>query len=193
MLKLITLHTIDEIFKEVQCPLGALEKMLYLNCIVHHFRNLEPTSSNSVAFDIPTTEIPNYTTYERQFKELEKAGLVEVNPFSIHFINHWGAKIDRTQLRQTKSGFMGDLPVENAEQLKKELVENEYMYELMAMKHKFSREDYIRLIDMFIAEQMAVSKKYANLNDCFKHFMFWIPLQKNRMPNEKKSNKILGE
>jgi len=193
MLKLITLHTIDRIFQGVSSPLGAMEKMLYLNCLVHHFRPLEATESNAVAFDIAKSEIPNFVSYERQFLELEKAGLVEVLPFTIHFINHWGATIDRTQLGKSKSGFLGDLPVENAEQLKKELLENDYMYEMLAMKHRLNRNEYNKLIDMFIAEQMAVSKKYYNMNDCLKHLMFWIPLQKNRMPNEKKSIKILGE
>lgn len=193
MLKSITLHTIDKIFAETEAPIGSLAKMLYLNCLMHHFRNLEPTASNSVAFEIPIMDIPNYKRYEILFDELMKAGLVEIRPLSIFFVNHWGSHIDKMDFQKTPNDVVVGLHFTNAEQVIKEIVENDYLFELLAMRHKFKREQFEKLVKMFVTEQIAFGKKYYNVNDMLKHFTFWIPQNHQRGSVEKKQNKLLGE
>lgn len=193
MLKLITLHTIDQIFTHTHAPVGAGAKMLYLNCLMHHFRPLNPSASNLVAFELPISEIPNYGKYELMFEELNRAGLVELRPLTVFFINHWGSHIDKTIIPRQPYDFMGDLGVADKQALIKEFVENDYLFELVAMKHRINRQVYEKLIQVFVTEQVALNKKYVNLNDCFKHFLFWTPSNLPRATVEKKQNKILGE
>lgn len=88
---------------------------------------------------------------------------------------------------------MGDLGVADKQALIKEFVENDYLFELVAMKHRINRQVYEKLIQVFVTEQVALNKKYVNLNDCFKHFLFWTPSNLPRATVEKKQNKILGE
>jgi len=193
MLKLITLHTIDCIFAHAHAPVGAGAKMLYINCITHHFKPLPPTASNMVAFEIPISEIPNYHRYELLFEELNRAGLVELRTYTVFFINLWGCHIDKSSLQKQPFDFMGDLGVADKDALEKEFMENDYLFELVAMKHKIDRQHYAKLVQVFVTEQVALNKKYYNLNDCFKHFLFWTPTNLPRTIVEKKQSRLLGE
>ena len=98
MLTVINLYTIDKIFEEAESKITPLAKMLYINCIIHHFRDKKPTVASAVAFDLFMNDIPDYKRYEKLFEELHKGGLVIIGDTRVSFPNLWGKHIDRSML-----------------------------------------------------------------------------------------------
>jgi hypothetical protein len=197
MLTVINLYTIDKIFNEdAEIKLSTMAKMLYVNCLTHHFKGKTPTVSNAVAFDIFKNDIPNYMKYERVFEELHKAGLVVVGINAVSFVNCWGKHIDRSLLdKVSPQEYVAGFQFQTPEQFKDELLKNQTLYELTAMKHKISKRQLETLIELFVKEQTTFDKKYQNFADCIKHFTYWIPhnLDKTTKENIKSSSKLLGE
>lgn len=196
MLKLINLFVIDKIFSEcVISNIGARAKMLYINCLMHHFRNKKATTIDSVSFSIRIVEVNNYYNFYPDFVELEKAELVVLENESIKFINLWGKYIDKSQLDKISiDEYVGmyekRLPSVYLDNLKG----NIKLYELIQMKHKVSIEKINALLELFVKEQEAFNKLYDNENDVAKHFSFWIQNNLNKVQSEtvKTGAKILG-
>lgn len=197
MLTVINLYTIDKIFNEdAEIKLSTMAKMLYVNCLTHHFKSKTPTVSNAVAFDIFKNDIPNYNKYERIFEELHKAGLIVVGINAVSFINCWGKHINRSLLdKVSPQEYVAGFQFQSPEQFKEELQKNQTLRELTAMKYKISSRQLEALIGLFVTEQTTFDKKYHNFADCIKHFTYWIPHNLDKTTNEhvKSSAKLLGE
>ena len=196
MLTVINLYTIDMIFADCgDVKLKPLTKMLYINCLMHHFRDKKPTVANAVAFSIFISDIPNYDTYEKMFQELHKAGLVIIGISDVRFENVWGKHIDRTKLdKVSPQEYVAGFSFAKASGFKEDMLKSDSLIELLQMKYKISRKQIETLISLFIKEQDAFEKQYSSYADCTKHFTYWIPnnISKAQSETVKTGAKILG-
>lgn len=198
MLKLISLHTIDMIFEGAEYSLSPKAKILYINCLMHHFRAKEATEVNSIAFEMFEEDFKDFYKYKANFQELHKAGIIEMTYGKLIFHNKWGQHIDRTKL----SAPIGEQKVNGysfneVEVYESELKSSDSLIELAMMRNKIAKPDVMNLMDLFIKEQKAFGKKYNSFSDCAKHFTYWAQPKSNQMPKEtskqvKSNGKILG-
>jgi hypothetical protein len=180
MLKLISLWTLNKIFDRAKIQIGGMAKMLYINCLMHHFQKLEGTLENSVAFEIFDSEL-DYDKYEKYFVELHKAGLVDIRQHSIYFENHWVNFIDISQLSNSIHSFKDRLI--NSIDLRNHILKN----------HKLEESQFQYFLKNFIDEQIAIGKTYNDYKDVSSHLFYWIGKRKKSPNNQKpKSNSILG-
>ena len=198
MLKLINLYVIDKIFSELESKISPKAKMLYINCLTHHFREKSATVINAVAFDMFEEEFGDFSKYKTAMQELHKAGLIEIGLNKIAFHNSWGRHIDRSQLEKVNpTEYVAGFAFNGVEHYEKDLSANIRIFEICQMKYGISRENTIKFMELFIKEQKAFDKKYTNLSECIKHFTYWLPNQIKQSPKEqsksvKSQGKILG-
>ena len=197
MLTIINLYAINKIFTEdAQADLSPLAKMLYINCLTHHFKDKQPSVANAVAFDIFINDIKGYDKFQHYFEELHKAGLVAITFDRVSFANAWGRHIDRSKLNNVNPNtYVAGFTFSSPEEFKNELIGNRGLLELSGMKYKINERQVEFLITLFVKEQTTLEKKYINLADCTKHFIYWIPANIDKAPKEnvKSTNKLLGE
>lgn len=197
MLTVINLFTIDKIFNGVATTkLTTSAKMLYINCLTHHFREKKPTIVNAVAFEMFKNDIPKYEKFQKVFEELHKAELIIIRDDAIGFVNTWGQYIDRKQLEKVNvDTYVAGFSFEGVNAFIEEMRKNTGLHELCAMKHKISTRQVEALLDMFQKEQISIDKKYCGYSDCAKHFINWIPNNSSKVPQEnvKSKSKLLGE
>lgn len=171
---LITFEVIDKIFEnKAEFTLTSMSKMLYINALFAHFKNKEATEKNLIAFEIFYSDIKNFKKWEKNFQELHKARLVTIYDKCIIFNNVWGSYIDRSEINQVKNAQY-ESSLKDAEAFKQSLVNNQTMFEVTGMKHRISKENMLKMIDAFIAEQMVVKNKYLNESECTRHFIHWV-------------------
>ena len=197
MLTIINLYVINKIFTEdAEVGLTPLAKMLYINCLTHYFKDKTPSVANAIAFDILITDIKRYESFQNCFNELDRAGLVAITFDRVSFTNAWGRHIDRSKLINVNvNNYVGGFTFTSPEDFKKELIGNRGLIELAGMKHKLNERQVESLVIMFVKEQTTLQKKYINLADCTKHFIYWIPSNLDKAPKEsvKSTSKLLGE
>lgn len=191
ILKHINLFVIDEIFKnEAKAKISVYSKMLYINCLTHHFTNKEAYITNLSEFELNKTSIPNLVNYIDLFNELVDARLVVHKYDSYLFLNVWTKYMDISRMNNdvfmAKSFTCMDFndQMYNAHQL----------IELCAMKNKIAKQQVIKLMKLFFDEQSALQTKYPNEQECKKHFLYWIAYNKDKVSSEsvKSTSKILG-
>lgn len=195
MLNLINLYVIDKIFSESEYKISTNSKMLYINCLIHHFRDKKPTVSNAVAFEIFISDIPNYEKYDKQFQELHKANLIVIGLKSIVFNNTWGKHIDRSKLDKVNPmEYVAGFSFQGIEAFQKELYDNDSLFELCEMRYKINKVQTKKLMELFIKEQVTFKKTYNNFSDCIKHFTMWVGKNLDKAPKDtvKSQGKILG-
>jgi len=185
MLTVITLNTINKIFDEVaEVKLSNTAKCLYLNCLTHQFKDKKPTVANAVAFEIFISDIKNYQNFEAAFQQLHKAKLVVIDNMFVRFQNCWGKFIDRTRLdKVSPDEFVAGFSFDKAGKFKNDMLTSGSLLELTQMKHKITEQETKQLIQLFVKEQDTLEKKYSSLQDCTRHFIYWLP------NNIKKDNK----
>jgi hypothetical protein len=197
MLHIINLFVIDKIFTEAaEISLSPMSKMLYINCLTHHFSDKPCSVSSAIAFEIFEDDIKGYDKYRRYFQELNKAKLVTIGIRVIVFNNVWGKYIDRSKLNSVSpEKYVAGFSFRPVNDFKEDLLKSTQLVELAQLKYKLSKVQIKKLVEIFIAEQITFDKKYTNLSDCIKHCTFWIGLNAQRVPaeNVKSSGKILGK
>lgn len=197
MLHIINLFVIDNIFSEVaQTKLSPLAKMLYINCLTHHFRGKECNVASAVSFQIFQNDVKDYEKYRKAFEELHKAQIVTIGSNAIIFNNVWGKFIDRSKLSKVApEKYVAGFQFQPITDFKNELLKSSQLIELSQMKYKLTKKQIEQLIELFIVEQMTFEKKYTNLSDCIKHCSYWIGINADLVPKEnvKSSGKILGK
>lgn len=189
--KHINLHVLEEIFsKEAKVKPNVYARMLYINCITHHFKNKEPYITNLSEFTLLKDSIPNLPNYIHLFTELVKANLIKEQKDSYLFFNVWTKHMDISRMNNdvfmAKSFTCMDFndQMYNAHQL----------IELCAMKNKIGKAQVIKLMQLFFNEQSALETKYPNEQECKKHFLYWIAYNKDKVSYQsvKSQGKILG-
>ena len=173
MLSLISLETIDKIFEaRSSSKLKSKHKSLYINCLFKHFRGLEATEVNALAFSFNKKDIPNFEKYESQFIVLHEVKVVYITEKEVDFLNVWGEHIDRTLLKaQTENGFNNPI----YETMERELKQNQSLIGLIGMKQRLNPQQVHDYIEIFVKEQEAMNTKYRDISECTKHFIYWIP------------------
>jgi hypothetical protein len=63
MLKVINLYVIDRIFMECDSKISPKAKMLYINCLTHHFKEKSPLVSNAVAFEMFEEDFGDFSRF----------------------------------------------------------------------------------------------------------------------------------
>jgi hypothetical protein len=193
---LFTFEIIDNIFKhKAEIEIKSMSKMLYINILMAQFKDKEANEKNAMAFEIFYDDIKNYKRWENNFKELHKARLLTIGDKFITVHNSWGTYIDRSQITDLKNAQYATSLID-AEHFKQNLVNNQTMFEVTGMKHRLSKENMLKMIDQFIAEQMVVKTKYLNESECTRHFIHWISKNStNPMQSviKSKSSKIIGK
>jgi hypothetical protein len=192
MLKVFTLYIIDRIFSE-ECfkKPTPLAQILYINCITHHFRNLEAREENANSFEMPLKEFPNFEKHKKQLVNLEEEGLVDVNAERILFYNVWSKYISKSQLDIS----LQSVTLFGVDEYKQELYDSDNLIELSSLKYKISETQVKKLIDLFVVEQREYNKKYQSYGECVKHLTYWMGLNHHKTPKEtiKSNNKMLGK
>jgi hypothetical protein len=194
MLSAITLEVIDKIFsKHTMTKLGASTQMLYINCLMKHFRKLECKEENAKQFPLFTTEFPNYEVWKAKLVDLHHAGLVSIMGDTIFFINHWGQYIDRTVYEKSETLIGFDL--KTAESFEQELKNSQSLLNLCAMRHQATPSQVQQLLDLFIYEQNALGTKYLDEGAIKKHFLNWFPknLEEIKKKRVNSQTKLLGD
>jgi hypothetical protein len=196
MLTVLNLYVIDKIFNEESTtPLRPMTKILYINCLTYQFKEKKPTVSNAIAFEIFIKDIPNYDKHERAFVELHKSSLIAIGLKTVVFNNVWGKHIDRRKLDKVDPmEYVAGFSFHGAMTFKKELYENQSLFELCGMKYKINEMQVKRLIELFIKEQSTFEKTYSNFSDCIRHFTMWAAKNLDKVPKEivKSNGKLLG-
>jgi len=195
MLTVINLYTIDKIFENAKGKLSPMTKMIYINCLMHYFRDKKSTVANAVAFELFEEDFKDYEKFKKNMQELHKAGLVTIGIKSIVFNNMWGQYIDRRQLEKVNvEEFVAGFSFREPKAFKEELLKSGSLYELCSMKYKLGKGQVQKLIDIFILEQTTAEKTYQNFSDCIKHFSNWAGKNTDQAPKEivKSTGKILG-
>lgn len=198
MLKVINLYVIQMIFEDSQEKLSPRAKMLYINCIMHHFRNKEAKVNNAISFEMFEEDFGDFSRFRVPMQELHKAGLIEIGVNKIAFHNTWGKHIDRSQLEKVDAmEYVAGFAFNGIEHFKSDLINSNSIVELASMKYSIKKEDLPQLIELFIAEQRAFDKKYSGFSDCIKHFTYWLPNNIKKLTTQtpttvKSKSKILG-
>lgn len=191
----ITLTVIDKIFTEKsEKELRPLTKILYINVLTHHFKNLEANEKNLSAFDMFSDKL-QYSKFETNYKELHEARLITIGQTFITFNNVWGSYIDRSSLNEIKKATY-ESSMKTAEFFKEEMLKNQSMFEVIGMKHKLTRITLLKMIEIFITEQKAIQNKYENASEVTKHFIHWSGSYASKIHTTpevvKSNNKIIG-
>ena len=190
---LITLTIIDKIFTEkATTELKPLTKILYINILTHHFKTLEATEKNLFAFEMPKDKL-QYEKFKDYYRELFYAKIVNLEEQSIIFNNVWGSYINRN--------ILNNLEIDSSEQVSKPAIyfkdiigNSQSVFDLIAMKHRWTRMYYLKVVELFFTEQSAIQTKYNHENDCKRHFINWCDKNYNKLnlnPNGTQT-KILG-
>lgn len=189
--KHITLYVIDRIFTiEAKKILNAHAKMVYINCLSNHFKNLDAYISNLGDFFVDTSNIPVFDTFKPLFDELFDAGLIEISEGGYIFKNKWSAHMNLSALPKEKPHSRITL-----QEWHTRLSGSEEFIEICGMKNRISLSEVRTLLQLFITEQKALSMEYANEVECKKHFMNWIPfnVDKQKKKTVVSKGQILGK
>lgn len=196
MTTVINLYVIDKIFnEEAKVKLSSASQALYINCLMHHFRNKPATFNSAMAFNIFKDDIKNIDYWNKEIIQLHKAGLITVDINTITFNNSWGKHIDRTLLdKENNNEYNPGMSIKLASGWKNDLLNSSQLYELTVIKHKITKVNFIKLIELFVKEQDAYDKKYNNFSECARHFNYWVVNNVDKVPKEivKSNGKILG-
>lgn len=185
MLKIINLFVIESIFNnEAQHKLSAMSKMLYINILMHYFKDKKANVANVCAFELNEKDFSDYDKFKKYVLELQKAQLVTIDGETIAFNCAWSKYIDRTQLEKITPGeYIGLLNFHDITEYTERLLEDRNLYELSAMRYKLNRESTKAAIELFIKEQETVEKKYTNVSECIKHCIYWVGKNTDKVQN----------
>ena len=164
MLDAITLATLEKIFKErAEQQISSMSKMLYTNCLIGRFRELPLNEKNAQGFEMFLVEIKNYSQWEKRFIELHRAKLITITDTMILFHNHWGTFIDKNIFNE-KNNTEYTEQKKFAEEFYDEMLQSKSITDLVSMRNKWSKNQLIKALDLFMIEQMATENKYDTLS-----------------------------
>lgn len=166
MLQVITLYTIEKIFEHIK--VSTRGRLVYLSCLIDHFRELESTQENAGAFEKSKTEL-KYDTFKNSFNELNNMQIIEVLEDTVKFNNMWGKHINWDGLK------MGDNKLEkksiSTTDAKNIIMESERTRELLGMKYRVKAVQYQEMVMLFLAT--TEFEKYKHEGALLSHFIHW--------------------
>lgn len=187
MLKHFNLFVIDKIFTvEAATRISAASKSLYVNCLIHHFKDKKPIATETVSFKIYIAEIPKYETFKLFFEELQLAKLVVISELEITFLSVWRNYLDKSITKMDANVYVGAVSKPSIKEFVDVLKTAHELHELIQSKYSINNKKCLALLDIFLKEQIALNKTYNDKDDCFKHFLYWTQYNLNRLSDEKK-------
>lgn len=163
MLKLINLYIIDQIFTKAEAEhdlkIGARAQILYVNCLIHHFRDLELDEKNFVAFTL-TREECYFDQLTEHFLKLQLAGLISIREDQVFFYDLWRDYLDINQTVEP-------------DDLAKELFQVSDLQLHIRRVYKIDEATYKQTVETFLSTQKAAEKKYSGVQDIKSHFINW--------------------
>ena len=189
MLEIITLSTIKKIFDNANCEVLSMSKMIYVNCLMHHFKDLEATDENSKGFEMESDYL-NYELYKKNFKDLEKAGIVIIGfDSTVTFSPLWLRYVDKSLL------IKKPIVVVDNQEIERVLNQSQAFLDLVCMKHSITILSARNLIKKFSYEQYALGKHHRNESEIKNHFLNWVKFNLNNDVKKivKSNAKILGD
>lgn len=208
MITRISLLFVDQIVSAKKNTLKASTQMIYLNCVIRHLRGLEPSRQwAEEGFYTDFTEfggLDGWTLkYKGHFEKLEACGLVQLKPTRIYFPPLWGPYFEdegyiKPSTFAASSGTKVDWDSKESvrawvAEKRQWILENQMLYEAIAMSNRITRDRYEALVGIFLADQAGFKKEYANESDISRHFSFWVPSNIQRASEKKKGAALLGE
>lgn len=193
MYRLLNFEVISRIFSEVAtAKVSSMSKMLYINCLMHHFKDKQTTDEDSMAFEMFESDIKNYNKWKKNFEELHKAKIITITDKLILFNNTWGQFIDRTQIVKKPNL----LAISTAEGFREGLFQNKSAIEVIGMKYNVAQNKIISMMDIFIKEQEAIGTGYNDAGEVTKHFIYWFGSNINKVETKNETvtskGKIIG-
>jgi len=182
--KFISLDVIEKIFvNETAIYIDPSAKMLYITCLINHFKNKKPSIANLNAFRLtfeqagmPTDNILR----ELGFKQLVNCGFVLEDDQGYVFNNLWSKYMnlnlleDHARLRNLHlASFYGEM-----------ILSNQQYLDIVAMKNKIKASVVVELFHNFIKEQDSINNTYPSMAECQKHFMNWVRFNKDESKNK---------
>lgn len=168
MLTLINLEVIQQILKSSKTKISASAQMLYINCLMHHFKDKKPTAINNLPFEILHSSF-NYQKYYPLICQLHYGGLVILREKSIYFHDLWNQYID-FDFEQKSSGVTFT-PVEK---YKDELLNSNKLKMFAQKTYRFSEDAFIKSVEQFVLETSATEQTYQMYRQCATHFVNWL-------------------
>lgn len=167
MLNLITLEVLKKIFEEHNLQ-ATFTQAIYFKCLIYQFSNKEQNIDGiSLPFRLSKVEVNfKLKSVEDCFIKLEEASLVEIEQKEILFKDVW-SKYLRKDLAPTSMVGIKDIDFE------KEILTDGF-YELIKRRYGVSDKEANLHAKTFIKEQEYTNKVYNDINDCKRHFTFWI-------------------
>lgn len=196
MFSLITFEVVERIFEErAEGDVSTMSQLIYINSLYNNFKDKIADEKNAMAFEVFIEDINNYSRWLKNFQELHKLKLINISQDRITFVNHWGQFIDRSKI-ELKQFDLFEIKDIKSDDLTVKLKENKGLVEVIAMKHKISKDQLFEAIDIFCKEQEAIKNNYRTDSDLTKHFIHWanIYIKKTDFKQEtvKSKSKILG-
>lgn len=193
MLKILNLYVIKSIFENSKVKITSNNQILYINCLMHFFKDKEATEFNCKAFEILTDDIPSFDKFKNNFKELHRIGLVVLSDTKVEFPCLWRKYIDIDSLSKTdyKEG------VKNASDYKDEILRSTMLIETITRKNQITKAQVLSMLDIFVSEQDSTQKTYSSYSDTSRHFMNWVRTNLEKVPKVsgtvvRTKSKILG-
>ncbi len=193
MLHAFNLHVLDKILnQDTTSKPTASAQMLYINCLMKHFRGKPLSEINALAFDMFQHDFPNYTKWHKLLVELHQSSLIEITGNKIHFPNKWSKYFDKGVFSES---FLNDSSVKTLEEMKASLLQNQSLIDLCGLKHKSSINETKKLMELFVQEQSALDTEYSDEGALKKHFLNWFPKNFEKLREQKivRATKILGD
>lgn len=193
MLRIISLWVIQRVFDSSKIKLGAKSQMFYINCLMHHFKDLEPLEENSMAFELSKQAL-KYDKFQISINELSEAGLIEIRKNSVLFYNLWGKYIEKSNFTP-KVDLLQKITTKNVIDFEEDLNNSTRLKEHCMKVYKINQVEYERLLKFFIEEQTALESQYQDMKHISSHFYNWVSKHHSKQIETKKissSNNILG-
>lgn len=111
MIEILTLKVIDNILKTSNVKLTASESMIYINCLIHHFRDIPSKKENSKSFYMYKSDFGDFWRFKKQFDNISKAGFVILHDDKIEFKDIWNefihdSKYKNNSVRKSKGTIL---------------------------------------------------------------------------------------
>lgn len=194
LVDLFSIAVIDKIFRETNYQLSYRDRCFYQSILCHHFSKQEENVANLSEFTLQMKDIPNHAKWMTEMYHLEQAKLIELQQDAeltndkIVFKNVWSQHINLSRMNiQNHKRFP-------ASDFKDEMYSSHMLFDAAGMKHKLTQAQTHALLTMFFTEQSGTQHAYTDEADCRKHFLNWIPFNKERVITKSagQGNRILG-
>lgn len=177
LLDILPISVLDNLIQsELKGKVSIDAQMVYIRCLLGRFRTLTADLTEATFFTLEQKSLGNVKGMDGILKQLEKAGLVDLQGSNILFYNKWSKHMERGTSENNLQVIEPQLNTTmfHVEHFKADLENSQLLIDSLQMKYLISREAIIKMVALFVAEQTTFEKKYSGWADCAKHFTYWV-------------------